>query len=75
MFYDKPMRHIEMHLLENSKDVQSANTVGLEVGDDEVCEECFKPVGEVVGVFVPFLLLLDDESEWVVCAECASPVL
>lgn len=64
-----------MHLLENSKDVTSANTVGLEVGDDEVCEECFKPVGEVAGTFVPFLLLLDDESEWVVCAECASPVL
>lgn len=71
----KPMRHIEMHLLENSKDVQSANTVGLEVQDDEVCEECTLPVGEVKGTFVPFVLLLDDEAEWVVCKECATPVL
>jgi hypothetical protein len=75
MFYDKPMRHIEMHLLENSKDVQSANTVGLEVQDDESCEECLLPVGNVKGSFVPFLLILDDEAEWVVCAECAKPVL
>ena len=71
----KLMRHIEMHLLENSKDVQSANTVGLEVAPNETCEECFQPVGEVKGTFVPFVLLLDDEAEWVVCAECASPVL
>jgi hypothetical protein len=75
MFYDKPMRHIEMHLIENSKDVQSANTVGLEVDPNETCEECFEAVGEVNGTFVPFVLLLDDEAEWVVCAECASPVL
>ena len=71
----KLMRHIEMHLLENSKDVQSANTVGLEVQDDEVCEECTQPVGEVKGTFVPFVLLLDDEAEWVVGQECATPVL
>ena len=76
MFYDKNiMRHIEMHLIESSKDSASANNVGLEVGDDEICEECFKPVGEVAGTFVPFLLLLDDEAEWIVCAECAKPVL
>ena len=69
------MRHIEMHLLENSKDVQSANTVGLEVAPNETCEECTLPVGEVKGTFVPFVLLLDDEAEWVVCKECATPVL
>jgi len=76
MFYDKSiMRHIEMHLLETSKDVTSANNVGLEVGHDEVCEECYKPVGDVSGSFVPFVLLLDEDAEWIICAECASPVL
>lgn len=76
MFYDKSiMRHIEMHLIESSRDVQSANAVGLETSDDEICEECLVPVGEVKDKFVPFVLLLDDESEWVVCADCASPVL
>lgn len=76
MFYDKSiMRHIEMHLLETSKDVSSANNVGLEVGDDEVCEECYKPVGDVVGSFVSFVLLLDEDAEWIICADCARPVL
>ena len=76
MFYDKNiMRHIEMHLIESSKDTTSANNVGLEIGDNESCEECFKPVGDVDGTFVPFVFLLDDEAEWIVCAECATPVL
>jgi hypothetical protein len=78
MFYDKSiMRHIEMHLIESSKDVQSANNVGLSVDNDEVCEECLLPVGEVVGSskFASFVLCLDDEDEWVVCADCARPVL
>lgn len=64
-----------MHLLENSKDINSANNVGLEVSDDEICEECQQPVGEVKGTFVPFVFILDDEAEWVVCADCAKPVL
>jgi hypothetical protein len=64
-----------MHLIENSKDKTSANTVGLEIGDDEICEECFKSVGDTKSNFVPFVFLLDDEAEWIVCAECASPVL
>jgi hypothetical protein len=79
MFYDKSiMRHIEMHLIESSKDVQTCNLTGLDVSDDESCEECFKPVGESASgssKFVSFVLCLDDESEWVVCSECASPVL
>lgn len=78
MFYDKSiMRHIEMHLIESSKDVQTCNLSGLDVEDDERCEECFIPVGESVdsSKFVPFVLCLDDEAEWVVCAQCASPVL
>lgn len=71
------MRHIEIHTIENSKDVATANQVGLEVAGAETCEECFKQVGEtpVSKKFVPFVLALDDEAEWVVCFECASPIL
>jgi len=73
----KPMRHIELHTIENSKDLVTANQVGLEVAGAETCEECFKQVGEtsVSKKFVPFVLALDDEAEWVVCFECASPIL
>ena len=77
MFYDKPMRHIELHTIESSKDVATANQVGLEVAGAETCEECFQQVGEspISKKFVPFVFALDDEAEWVVCFECASPIL
>lgn len=77
MFYDKSMRHIELHTIESSKDVATANQIGLEVAGAETCEECFKQVGEtpVSKKFVPFVLALDEEAEWVVCFECASPIL
>jgi hypothetical protein len=78
MFYDKSMmRHIELHTIENSKDVVAARQIGLEIGDGEICEECFKQVGEspLSNKFAPFVYVLDDEAEWVVCIECASPVL
>jgi hypothetical protein len=73
----KPMRHIELHTIESSKDVAIANQVGLEISGAETCEECFEQVGEspVSKKFVPFVLALDDEAEWVVCFECASPIL
>ncbi len=71
------MRHIEIHLIEESKDVITANQVGLECEASETCEECFKQVGEtpVSKKFVPFCFILDDEAEWVVCKDCATPVL
>ena len=78
MFYDETMmRHIELHTIENSADQKLANEIGLEVSDFESCENCFEPVGETADgkKFVPFLLALDDEAEWIVCLPCASPVL
>ena len=66
-----------MHQIENAEDQRQAINVGLDIADDEVCETCYEPVGESVDgkKFTPFLLVLDDEAEWVVCVECASPVL
>jgi hypothetical protein len=78
MFYDKPMiRHIEMHLIENAGDQRLADSIGLETSDNEVCSNCYEPVGESFSgnTFTPFLLILDEENEWITCASCASPVL
>ena len=71
------MRHIELHTIESSKDVATANQIGFKVDNAETCEECFQQVGEspVSKKFVSFVLALDDEAEWVVCFECASPIL
>ena len=72
----KVMRHIEVHVLETSKDIASANQIGFEVDASETCEECYKSVGvSISGKFTPFCFVLDDEAEWVVCTECASPIL
>ena len=77
MFYDKPMRHIELHTIESSKDVVTANEIGFEVSNTETCEECFEQVGEspISKKFLPFVYALDDEAIWTVCFECASPIL
>jgi hypothetical protein len=69
------MRHIEMHVIETVRDLELADTAGLDVYETEACDECFEPVGEDAGTFKKFVVLLDDESEWIVCVDCASPVL
>jgi predicted GH43/DUF377 family glycosyl hydrolase len=69
------MRHIEMHVIETVRDLDRADIAGLDVKTTESCVECFEPVGEDSGNFKPFVVLLDDESEWVVCSNCASPVV
>lgn len=70
-------RHIEMHLVEDSKDLHSAELAGLDVYDDDKCENCYRVIGDSNDSkeFVPFLIILDDEAEWIVCKECAEPVL
>ena len=71
------MRHIELHTIESSKDVATANSIGFEVSNTETCEECFEQVGEspISKKFLPFVYALDDEAIWTVCFECASPIL
>lgn len=75
MFYDKTMRHIEIHLIENSHDIVLAAEAGIEAYSAEACDVCSQEVGDAVGSFRQFLVLLDDESEWIVCAKCADPIL
>lgn len=69
------MRHIEMHLIETAHDVDAANTAGLDLFEDESCEQCHEQVGTTDDGFVAFVVCLDDEAEWIICAECANPVL
>lgn len=76
MYYDKTMRHVELHFIETAHDLASAELAGLDVYEDDTCDTCHEPIGEQrVEKFVPFVILLDDEQEWVVCADCAEPVL
>lgn len=77
LFYDKRMRHIELHLIEEEDDLTALEAAGLDVYSTETCDNCTETVGVVEddGSFRLFVVLLDDESEWIVCATCAEPVL
>jgi hypothetical protein len=68
------MKHIEMHVIETVRDLALTETAGLDVYESESCKECFEPVGEDSGNFKPFVVVLDEESVWIVCVNCASPV-
>lgn len=72
----KLMRHLEAHLIESPHDIVLAEKAGLDIYEDDTCDNCHEPIGESrVEKFIPFVILLDDESEWVVCATCAEPIL
>jgi hypothetical protein len=70
------MRHIEVHLVENAEDQDALNHAGFSLAEVESCEQCFEEVASVPdSKFVPFVVCLDDEEEWIVCATCAEPIL
>ena len=71
------MMHLELHVIQSPHDAELADLAGLiELTDNESCEHCGDPVGfDRNGKFTPLVAVLDEESIWVVCPECASPVL
>ena len=76
MINNMTMRNIEIHTIEDAHDLTLANEVGLDVYDDETCGNCREEVGSTsAGKFVKFAILLDEEAEWIVCLDCAQPVL
>lgn len=72
------MRNIELHLMDSNGDVSLGVQAGLiepeEITDAE-CDNCRDGVGHVDGAFYPYVVALDDESQWNVCEDCASGVL
>jgi hypothetical protein len=72
----KVMRHIEVHLLESPEDRDSLNHVGFDLFEVETCDQCSEEVGEIPDEeFVPYVVCLDEDDEWIVCAVCAEPIL
>lgn len=72
------MKNIELHVMENNADVGDGLTAGLlEINDldSPECAACAGEVGHKDGTFYPYAVALDDESQWMVCTECASPVV
>lgn len=69
------MRHIELHVVHTSTDAEAAVAAGL-LEDHFYLTECAS-CGDDVGAaddFVPYVLCLDDESQWTTCLYCAEPI-
>lgn len=72
------MRNVELHVLQTNGDVSLGIQAGLldetDVQDAE-CAACSDVVGHIAGTYFPFAVALDDQSQWLVCEDCASNVL
>jgi hypothetical protein len=72
------MKNIELHVMENNADVSDGLVAGLlEVDDLDApeCAACAEEVGHKAGTFYPYAVALDETNLWMVCADCAGPVI
>lgn len=73
------MKHIELHIIETARDVETACLTGLlerDEVDGSLCEGCDESIGITNGAFVGFALVLDEtDYSWFVCLDCVSVVL
>lgn len=68
---------LELHPVNAEADEHDADNAGLDTADaDDVCEHCESQVGRGRGLFVPYVIVLNQNDElWFVCGPCASPIL
>lgn len=72
------MRNVELHVMETNGDVSDGVHAGLlevEDLDGGECAACSEDIGHIAGTFFPYAVALDDQSQWLVCTDCASNVL
>jgi len=69
------MQHIEIHVIESDRDIDLAVECGLLDGpfDIDPCEHCDEEVG-ALGVFEPFVIVLNGDDQKTLCYECALPL-
>ena len=68
------MRHIELHVVQTPTDAEAAVAAGLLDSHFYLtdCASCGDEVG-ATDEFAPYVLCLDDETQWTVCLDCAEP--
>ena len=64
---------IELHVIEEEYDLSSY--LSLFVHEDAMCEACDLGLSKDSSAFYPFVICIDDEDSWLVCADCASNVI
>lgn len=73
------MRSLELHLFETDQDVDLAIQSGTALPEQiasTICSECGGYVGFSGPEFEPFVFVIDEnDQDWVVCTECAGPIV
>ena len=69
------MQHIEIHVIESDRDIDSAVECGLLDGPFALdpCEHCGEEVG-TLGHFHTFVIVLNGDDQWTLCYDCALPL-
>jgi hypothetical protein len=66
----------ELHVIHNPHEAEEAEQVGLPLVNTSVpCANCAAPVGCEGDKFVPFAIVLNEETDWLLCMMCASPAI
>jgi hypothetical protein len=75
------MRSLEVHVFETDRDIDLALHAGVVLPEQVArteCVECADPIcysGQADG-FCPFVLIIDEnDQDWALCEECASPIV
>jgi hypothetical protein len=74
------MRSLEMHHIETERDLTLALTCDLVLPEQVAATQCIECKERVCysngNEFIPFVLVLDEnDQDWIVCEDCASPIL
>lgn len=73
------MRSLEVHVFETDTDLDNALKAGI-VFPEQVaiteCSDCGEGVCYTDELFCPFALIIDEnDQDWILCEDCASPIL
>lgn len=74
------MRSLELHVFETEYDVDIAIQSGTALPEQIAHTECSECEGKVgyggLDGFEPFVFVIDEnDQDWIVCGECASPII
>ena len=74
------MRSLEMHHFQTERDLSLALTSDLILPEQVAATQCIECEDRVCysngNEFIPFVLVVDEnDQDWVVCEDCASPIL
>ena len=68
---------LEVHPVPDEDAEHEADTAGLPLAEaDDCCEHCESSIGRARGQFDPYVVVLNqDDDYWLLCENCALPVL